>query len=149
MMRVFVKQSRIAASAERVFEWHEQPEALTKLIPPGTPARVVEHTGGIRDGARVVIEMGYRPFTIRWVALHQNYIAGRQFQDVQVSGPMKFWRHTHLFIADGDGCILRDHVEFELPMPPLGEIAWPMVRSKLEKMFEYRHRVTAEALAGA
>lgn len=143
MMHVFEKSLRIPASAERAFAWHEEPGTLAKLIPPGDPIRIVEHTGGIRDGARVVLRMG----PIRWVAIHQGYVAGRQFQDRQQSGPFRSWLHTHSFESDGpDACVLRDHVDFELPLSPFSEIAMPLVRRKLEKTFAYRHRVTMDAL---
>ena len=148
MIRVFEKESRIEAPAERVFAWHERPEALAKLIPPGAPVRVIEHIGGIRDGARVVLAMGYPPFTIRWVAVHQNYVPGHQFEDVQTQGPMRFWRHTHTVLGDGpSACILRDHVEYELPFSPFSEIAGHLVRRQLEKMFKYRHGVTAREVS--
>ncbi|MDQ6675738.1 MAG: SRPBCC family protein [Acidobacteriota bacterium] len=148
MRHVFEMQVRIAASAERVFAWHEEPGALQKLIPPGEPVRVVEHTGGIHDGARVVLRIGYFPFSVRWVAVHEGYIEGRQFKDRQHSGPMRFWLHTHTFEPDGEGaCILRDHVEFQLPLSPVADLALPLVLRKLEKTFSYRHRLTAAALS--
>lgn len=149
MRHIFEKAVRIAASAERVFAWHEQPDALKKLIPPGDPVHVLEHTGGIRNGARVVLRMGYFPFAVRWAAVHEGYIAGRQFQDRQHSGPMRFWLHTHFFEPDGDeACVLRDHVEFELPFSPVADVALPLVLKKLEETFAYRHRVTAAGVTG-
>ena len=146
MRHVFEKTLLVPASAERVFAWHEAPGALQKLIPPGDPVRVVEHTGGIRDGARVVLRMGYPPFALRWIAVHEGYVAGRQFRDRQQSGPFTFWLHTHSFESLGEGgSVLRDHVEFELPFGGLGEMGMPLVLRKLEKTFEYRHSVTLAA----
>lgn len=146
MKHVFEKSIRIPASAERVFAWHEAPGALEKLIPPGEPIRVLEHTGGISNGARVVLSMGYPPLAIRWVAIHEGYIAGRRFQDREQSGPFRFWLHTHTFTPDGaEASILRDHVEFELPLSPIADLALPLVTRKLEATFAYRHNVTLTA----
>jgi ligand-binding SRPBCC domain-containing protein len=62
-------------------------------------------------------------------------------------GPFKRWRHEHLFEAHEDGCRLTDRIEYEAPLGVLGRLADPiMVRPRLRKMFEYRHRVTREAL---
>ncbi len=143
MRQIFEKTLALPVSAEEAFAWHEAPGALQKLIPPGEPIRVVEHTGGIKNGARVVLQMG----PVRWVAIHQGYQEGRQFQDLQQSGPMRYWLHTHTFEPAGpNASVLRDHVEFELPFSPLSNFALPLVRRKLEKTFAYRHQVTLEAL---
>lgn len=143
MRHVFEKTLLVPASAERVFAWHEEPGALEKLIPPGDPVRVVEHTGGIQDGARVVLQMGYPPLALRWVAVHEGYVPGRQFRDRQQSGPFAFWLHTHLFQSTGaDSSTLTDHVEFELPFSPVSDLLLPLVLRKLEKTFAYRHSVT-------
>ena len=65
---------------------------------------------------------------------------------MQVSGPFKYWKHTHTFEPQGhDASILEDRVEYVLPFGFLGRlIGGNFVRQKLEKLFEYRHRVTAQ-----
>jgi uncharacterized protein len=144
MRHVFEKQTRIGAPAEQVFRWHEQSDALQKLIPPGQPIEIVSHTGGVADGARVELRMGYWPVRLRWVARHQGYIPGRRFEDVQERGPFRYWKHTHTVSPNGPGaCLLRDHIEYELPFGPLGELAAGIVRKQLESTFAYRHGVTA------
>jgi len=60
----FVATSRISASAETVFDWHEAPGAFEQLTPPGERVRVVQHQGGIRDGARVSLRVGPEPFPL-------------------------------------------------------------------------------------
>lgn len=145
MRHVFEKQSRIAASAAQVFAWHERPDALQKLIPPGQPVKIVEHTGGIGNGARVELKMGFWPIQLKWVARHGNFKAGRSFEDVQEIGPFASWKHTHTVSPEGDhACVLKDHVEYELPFGNVGELAAGFVRKKLEATFAYRHRVTIQ-----
>jgi hypothetical protein len=146
-MPVFEKRSRINATPEQVFAFHEAPGALERLTPPWEEVRVVEQTGGIEVGARVVIETRIGPIWARWIAEHTRYEKGRMFQDVQRSGPFRKWVHTHRMDPDGEGgCILVDHVEYELPLGGLGDLAggW-MVRRRLARMFDHRHEVTREA----
>jgi uncharacterized protein len=146
MKQIFEKRTRIPAPASSVFAWHERPEALRWLIPPGDPVKVLESTGGIRDGARIVLAIGFPPLRIRWVARHKNFVEGRQFTDVQERGPFRSWEHTHLVLPDGpEACVLVDHVEYELPFGFLGRVALPLVRRKLKAMFAWRHQVTFEA----
>jgi uncharacterized protein len=148
-LETFVKRSRIQAPVERLFAWHESPGALTALIPPGDPVRIVTRTGGLQTGAVVVFSVGRGPFRIRWIAVHRDYSQNRRFRDVQVKGPFAHWVHTHSFEADGtEASWLEDHVEYALPLGPLGSVlASAMVRRKLEKMFEWRHAVTAREVA--
>ena len=53
----FVKESVIRAAPERVFAFHEQPEALTLLIPPWESARVVQAAKISEVGARAIVKM--------------------------------------------------------------------------------------------
>ena len=146
---LFIHRSRIEAPAAEVYAWHTLPEALERLTPPGEHIEVIERTGGIERGARVVLRFGRWPFRQRWVAEHQDFEEGRYFSDVQVSGPFAYWKHTHTFEPDGpEACILEDRVEYALPFGLLGKmIAGKFVRRKIEEMFEYRHTVTARLIA--
>lgn len=139
----FQRRTRIAAPAEVVFAWHARPGALERLVPPWERVTVKERTGGIEDGARVVLRVNAGPIRLRWVATHRDVIAGRQFCDIQDHGPFRYWRHRHRFEPDGpSACQLDDDVEYELPLGPLGRIvAGASVREKLGRMFAYRHAV--------
>ena len=146
-MPIFEKRTRIAASPEKVFAFHEAPDALERLTPPWENARVLEKSGGIEVGARVVLEMRLGPIPTRWVAEHTRYEKNRMFHDSQRSGPFRRWEHTHLMEPDGaGGCWLSDRIDYELPLGALGDLAggW-VVRRKLARMFEYRHEVTRRA----
>ena len=147
----FVRRSRIEAPADAVFAWHLRPDALEKLIPPGEPMKVLETTGGIGDGARVVFLVQVGPVPMRWVAEHRNYLPGREFTDVQVAGPFAFWEHRHRVEPDGPGaCVLEDRIDYALPLGWLGRaVAGWYVRRKLDRLFAYRHRITAEAFRRA
>ncbi len=144
----FVHRSRIAASAAAVYAWHALPGALERLTPPWEHVKVIEASGGIEKGARVVLLMGRWPFQRRWVAEHQEFEAGRYFSDQQVSGPFAYWKHTHAFEPDGpEGCYLEDRVEYALPFGILGKwLGGWYVRRKLEKLFVYRHEITAREI---
>ncbi len=145
---VFVKRSRLEAPAEEVFRWHAAPGALERLTPPWERVQVLERTGGIENGGRVVLRMGFGPLAVRWVAEHSYYIEGRQFRDVQVAGPFARWEHTHRVEPDGpSACWLEDHIEYALPFGLLGRwLAGALVRRRLERLFDYRHNATAAAL---
>lgn len=140
----FVKESIIKASPERVFAFHALPDAFERLIPPWENAKVVQKADISKIGSRAIIEMKVLGiFPAKWIAEHTKYEPPEMFEDVQISGPFKSWRHEHIITPHENGAILRDEVHFEPPMWIFGQIAAPLVITpKLEKMFAYRHEVT-------
>lgn len=147
-MPIFERRVEIPAPAAATFAWHARPGAFERLTPPWEPVRVVERTGGI-DTGKLVIETRLGPAKLRWIAQHQDFIPGQQFRDVQVSGPFKRWVHTHRVESLGEQTSrLMDCVDYELPMGSLGHaLAGEFVHRKLERLFRYRHAVTAADVA--
>jgi uncharacterized protein len=147
--KVFVAQSIINAPAEEVFRWHAEPGALERLTPPWGPLEVLERAPGLRNGDRGVLRVRVGPFRVRWEFEHCDYVEGRQFRDVQIRGPFRRWSHTHRMTPEGPkSCRLEDRIEYELPLGFVGNLlgSW-FVHEKLQKLFRYRHNVTAEAMA--
>ena len=142
----FVKESLIRATPERVFAFHELPDAIERLMPPGEGATVIQKADISQIGSRAVLEikiLGLIPS--RWVAEHTAYDPPRMFEDFQISGPFKSWRHRHVVEAHAGGALLRDEIEYEPPFWIFGAFAAPFaVVPKLEKMFAYRHAVTRQ-----
>ncbi len=140
----FTKESVISASPERVFAFHELPDAFARLVPPWEDAKVIQMADISKIGSRAIIETKiFGLVTSRWVAEHTAYDPPRMFEDIQVSGPFKSWRHRHIVEPNADGAILRDEIEFEPPFSIFGMIAAPiLIVPKLEKMFDYRHEIT-------
>ena len=61
------------------------------------------------------------------------------FTDIQLSGPYRRWHHRHEFAAVPGGTEMKDIVDYELPLGPLGVAArWLFVRSALDRIFNYR-----------
>jgi len=66
----------------------------------------------------------------------------KSFIDFQKKGPYKLWHHHHEFIPNEKGVLMKDTVDYELPMGFLGEIAHAVfVKKKLEHIFGYRYTV--------
>ena len=140
----FVKQSVIQASPERVFQFHEQPDVLSLLIPPWESARVIQAAKISEIGTQAIVETKVLwPITARWVAQHTVYDPPHLFEDVQLKGPFRTWRHRHIIEADQDGAILRDEIDYEPPLWFLGRALAPLlIQKRLQRLFDYRHEVT-------
>jgi hypothetical protein len=146
----FVKQSLIYATPERVFSFHEQPEALVRLQPPWEKARVIQSARISEVGTRAIVETRILGrIKIKWIAEHTVYDPPRMFEDVQLKGPFRSWRHRHLIDPNKYGAILRDEIEYEPPFGFVGRALAPLlIENRLRKLFEYRHQVTREWCEG-
>lgn len=141
----YVHESLIAAPPEAVFAFHERPDALAKLVPPWERVEVLQPPSSLRAGTRVLLRMRFGPLPLVWEAEHTRYEPPALFQDRQVRGPFRRWVHTHRFLPAAGGTLLRDEVEYALPLLFLPGA--PLVRRRLQRMFRYRHAVTAAAVA--
>jgi uncharacterized protein (TIGR01777 family) len=126
----------VEAPVEDVFAWHGRRGALTRLLPPWYPVRVLEEADSLREG-RAVLGL---PGGLRWVAEHQPsaYDPPHRFAD-ELATPLPaalHWRHTHEFAEAGETSTdVTDTVETTLPD------RW------LPRIFAYRHRQLNDDLA--
>jgi ligand-binding SRPBCC domain-containing protein len=158
-MPTFTYESRVDAPLDEVWEFHSTTDGLVGLT-PGWMNLVVEGTRGpdgdpdpdeLVEGSEVDVSLkplGVFPrVTWRSVILERDRDDGRAyFVDGMEDGPFKRWKHTHEFEADGDGTVVRDTVEYSLPLWMLGRAGSPAFRLNARFMFRYRHRRTRELL---
>jgi uncharacterized protein len=148
---LFEQSLRVSVPVDQLWHWHEQPGAFERLSPPWDDVRVVERSGGLTDGSRVVLDVrpSLSPVATRWVVEHRDYLYGTQFRDVMRSGPFAAWDHLHAMRADGpNASVLTDRIAYALPLGALADVvAGSFVRQTLERTFRYRHAVTANDLA--
>lgn len=136
----FTYASHFPCTARELYDWHARPGALERLIPPWESTRVLERTGSLDPGGRVVLAMHAGPVPYRWHARHINNVPGQMFRDVQERGPFARWTHTHRFIDTANGALLEDRIDYALP----GQALLPgftatRVDQTLERVFRYRH----------
>lgn len=140
----FVRETRIDAPPDIVFQFHERPQALRDLIPPWENMQVAASDHSLQIGSQVVLRGRVGILPVTWRAVHTEYDPPNLFADRQDAGPFSWWYHRHIFLPDGKGgTLLRDEVEYALPLGRWGKLfAGSLVRRKLARMFEYRHETT-------
>lgn len=149
-MSTFTRSREFEIDVEELFGWHERPGALPRLTPPWESTTVVRPPTSLEVGTEVVMRTRLAgPVAATWHARHIAYDPPHAFRDVQDSGPFAEWDHTHRFTAlPGGRSRMADEVVYRLPFGALGEtVAGPYVRGRIERMFRYRHAVTAGDLA--
>lgn len=79
---------------------------------------------------------------MRWKTVISQVKDYKSFTDFQKKGPYKYWNHFHEFIPNENGVLMKDTVDYELPMGILGTIAHRLfVKEKLRSIFDFRYRV--------
>ncbi len=159
-----------------VFAFFANPENLPRLMPVWQKARIEEavfappppwpEAFGARPPSRTVaagqgtrMTISFRPFPfspvrVPWDAEITEFAWNDHFCDVQHRGPFAYWRHCHSLESQSresvEGTLLRDHVEYELPLGSLGDLANALfVSRQMKYIFDYRQRRTIDLLARA
>lgn len=145
---VLQRTQRVALPRGAVFAFFADAHNLEVITPSFLRFRIVT-PGAIVIAAGALIDYRLSLFGVpfSWRTRIESYDPGREFVDVQLSGPYRRWRHVHAFEdADGGGTLVHDRVEYELPLGPLGEVAHALVVSRaLRAIFDHR-RARIEAL---
>lgn len=146
----FVKETLIPASVEEVFAFHERPDAFALLQPPWEQTEILKPPSSLAVGTVVELRTRVGLLWITIIAEHVAYEKNRRFEDVMKRGPFARWHHKHLFLEDPGGSWLRDEIEYEAPLGPLGRMVAPLaIVPRLRRMFEYRHAVTRREVLAA
>jgi ligand-binding SRPBCC domain-containing protein len=121
------------------FAIFEDSRNLERITPPWLNFRIDTPGVVIREGAVIDYTIGWMGIPMRWRTVIEEYRPPEHFIDIQARGPYKAWRHRHLFREVEGGTLVADHVDYELPLGPLGLLAHSLlVRRQLVSIFRYR-----------
>jgi len=100
----------------------------------------------MRAGAIIDYRIALFGLPLKWRTLIEAFEPDTRFVDVQTSGPYTYWRHTHTFAdAPAGGTTITDHVEYALPLGPLGRAVHAVfVGRQLRHIFDFRRDVIAQ-----
>ena len=103
----------------------------------------------MRSGARIDYAMSLFGMPVRWRTRITEWEPGLRFVDEQEAGPYSVWRHTHEFEPRGEATLVRDVVDYAVPLGPLGSIAHALVVERtLGRIFDFRRDATRRLLDG-
>ncbi len=138
----------VAAPLAQVYRLFSDPARLEMLAPKDLRFRVLTPQPiEMRRGTVLEYKLTERGLPLRWKTLIASWEPEVRFVDYQLRGPYLLWRHQHDFKAASGGAIVRDTVDYALPLAPLSDILLPMVAGDVRQTFEYRRTRLPEILA--
>jgi ligand-binding SRPBCC domain-containing protein len=133
---------------EEVFAFFGAAENLERITPPELRFRILTPLPvRMAPGTLIDYRLGLFGVSFGWRTRITEWRPPHMFVDEQLSGPYREWVHTHTFVGRaGRDASSADEVRYRLPLFPAGEVAWPVVRLQIERIFRYRKRRLVELL---
>lgn len=141
MRHVLRTSTHVPRPREEVFAFFSAAENLQRITPPELGFQIVTPLPvAMREGARIDYRLRLFGVGFRWHTEITRWSPPHVFVDEQRSGPYREWVHTHRFADEEGGTRIEDEVVYRLPLWPVGEVAYPLVRLQLARIFRYRQR---------
>lgn len=140
-----IREQQLNCSIDKAWEFFSSANNLSVITPEDMKFTVLTQLDNDDIFEGMIIDYSITPiFNIQmhWQTeiIHIDY--KKSFVDFQVKGPYKLWHHYHEFIENEKGVLVRDIVDYELPLGFIGKIAHRLfVKKKLEYIFDYRKDV--------
>lgn len=143
---VLLMEQWVPRPIDEVFAFFSDAQNLELLTPPHLKFKVLgSSTHPLQAGTRIDYKLQLHGIPFRWQSLIGEWNPVTDFSDTQMRGPYKKWHHTHTFIEQGGGTLIRDHALYRLPFGVPGDaVAYNFVKNDLEKIFGYRFAKVCE-----
>ncbi len=127
------------------WDFFSTPSNLGSITPKHMNFRILYKSGGdkMHEGQIIKYKITVLPLVrVNWVTEITQVKNFEQFTDEQRVGPYALWKHTHTFKEVAGGVEMTDHVEYAIPLGPIGELAHRMfVGREVNRIFDHRFKV--------
>jgi ligand-binding SRPBCC domain-containing protein len=131
--------SEMHRPVHEVFEFFSRAENLQRLTPAELDFEIVTPLPiEMKQGTLIDYRLRLRGIPFSWKTEITEWDPPHAFTDEQLRGPYHTWIHRHTFEPMGDRVRMVDEVRYRLPVEPLGLVALPFVRRRLQHIFGYR-----------
>lgn len=146
-MKVFTlsRELFIPVPIEKAWEFFSSPDNLGKITPAYMGFKILSPANRDKIYSGMEITYTVRPvlgIPLTWVTQIEKVDAPYSFVDTQKKGPYKVWWHSHRFVPVDNGVLMKDTVNYVLPLGWLGVLAHSLfVKRQLKNIFDYRKKV--------
>lgn len=145
MRYLLYREQQLNCDLETAWIFFSSPDNLSKITPTDMGFTVLSQNQDEPIFVGMIIDYTVSPLfniPLKWRTKIIQVDFQKSFTDFQEKGPYKYWHHHHEFIPNEEGILMKDTVNYELPLGILGTIAHGLlVKRKLEKIFAYRYQV--------
>jgi ligand-binding SRPBCC domain-containing protein len=143
-MAHFQTEITLAAPPEEIFDFLIRPENVIRVTAPNAGIKPISSPEILEQGSRIELELtGYGP-PQRFTYEVTEFLRPGKFTETLVKGPLKSFRHEHLFETGPSGTLVVDRVEFQ---PPGGMLGFLVTEDRIRKGLEHGLRFRHEELA--
>lgn len=148
MIHKLYREQQLNCDIQTAWEFFSSANNLSKITPKEMNFIVLTEMTEDEIFEGMIIDYYVSPvfgIKMKWKTEITQVDFQKSFIDFQKKGPYKLWNHHHEFIINDKGVLMKDSVDYELPLGFLGEIAHKLfVKKKLEHVFSYRYKVLEE-----
>jgi ligand-binding SRPBCC domain-containing protein len=149
-IHILTTETFIPRPCSEVFAFFAAAENLEQITPAELNFRIVSPLPmAMATGTLIDYRLRLFGFPFRWQTLISRWEPGSCFVDEQLRGPYAKWEHTHTFTEVDGGTQVVDVVRYCLPFFPIGQLAYPVVRLQLKRIFTFRAQRLTELLGGS
>lgn len=139
------REQQLHCDIDTAWSFFSSPNNLSKITPKDMGFTVLSKDIQPEIFEGMLIDYTVSPILgipLKWQTKITQVDKNKSFTDFQEKGPYKYWNHFHEFIPNSQGVLMKDTVDYELPMGFLGKIAHQaFVKKKLVSIFDYRYQV--------
>ena len=145
-MQTIIKSSYINCKVEDLFDFHLDTNNLTYITPPDTKVELI--TKDFKPVQSQILKIKSTKYFIPmyWEVKIEKIDSPNLLVDLALKSPFSFWEHKHIFIKHKNMSELKDVITYELPFGFFGRLFDFLIRKDIEKMFDYRHKITKKIL---
>ena len=143
-MASYRTETLLAAPPEEVFDFLIRPENVIRVTAPNVALKPVTAPDIFEHGSRIELELsGFGP-PQRFLYEIIEFEPPNRFTETLVKGPLKSFRHEHVFEATPQGTRVLDIVEFT---PPGGMLGFLVTEDRIRKGLEHGLKFRYEELS--
>jgi ligand-binding SRPBCC domain-containing protein len=143
----FQTAATIELPRDRVFPFFADAANLERITPPELRFRILTpQPVAMAPGTLIRYRLRLAGVPFQWLTRITEWNPPDGFVDEQLEGPYKTWVHRHRFTDVAGGTLVEDDLTYELPLFPVGELAAPLVRLQVRRIFAFREQAIRSCL---
>lgn len=140
--RIYAQEIKIPSDLETIWNFFTTPENLYVLTPPKMKMKPLNSASEtIFEGQ--ILRYKITPILfipMIWETKITEIIPKISFTDIQTKGPYATWIHKHKFEQTENEVLMKDSVEYSLPISDISDILiGKYIENEVKKLFTYRN----------